>query len=138
MRRDEEPSESLLLRDPLLESGWIASSIQPVNPHRPLHLAGRRESESVSSVSSAFEWISAGVLPVRRRALLYTERAGSSVSCDHLRGEDGREEVDCDELEALRLPGKEEWDRDCFAEEVGVDGGRSDAGAKDRVSTESR
>lgn len=42
-------------------------------------------------------------------------------------------------LDALRLPGKDEWERDRLLEEEARDRGRSAAaGAKERLSTESR
>ena len=80
----------------------------------------------------------AGVLPVRRSALPYMERGGSSCSCDHLRRVEEPEGVGGDALEALRLPGREEWERDRFAEDEARDEGRSGAAANERLSTESR
>jgi hypothetical protein len=48
------------------------------------------------------------------------------------------EGVGGDALEALRLPGREEWERDRFAEDEARDEGRSGAAANERLSTESR
>lgn len=77
---------------------------------------------------------------MRRSVLLYMGRAGSSCSCDHVRREEGRDGVDGDVLEALRLAGREECERDRLVEEEGGDDGGWDgaAGAKERLSTESR
>lgn len=76
------------------------------------------------------------MLPVRRKVLvLYKAREGSSCSCDHLRREEDAEGV---VLEALRLAGSDECERERLLDDEGRDGGRSDAGAKERLSTESR
>lgn len=50
----------------------------------------------------------AGVLPVRRRGLLYMECAGSFCSCDHLRKDEDPDGVGGEVRDALRLPGSEE------------------------------
>ena len=41
VRRREDTSESLFLRERWREPGWMASSSQPVNPQSALHLAPR-------------------------------------------------------------------------------------------------
>lgn len=81
------------------------------------------------------------MLPVRRNSfLVYRACEGWSCSCDHLRSEEEVDVVAGEVLDALLLAGREECERERWAddEDEGRDGGRSDAGANERLRTESR